>query len=71
MGNGVILGVEVSCPSAVDRLVGVPGVDAGVVDACSGEEVLEAGFGEAGVAGAADAGAMGGLRHGARNAGPP
>src|SRR5947199_5318085 len=69
-GWGQVEPLEVGCPGPVQGLAGVPGVEADAVDGGGSGEVLQAGFVQAGVAGAADAGDVGGLGHGALDAGP-
>src|SRR5207249_11072931 len=55
-GWGQVEPLEVGCPGPVQGLAGVPGVEADAVDGGGSGEVLQAGFVQAGVAGAADAG---------------
>ncbi len=62
--------LQVCGSGPVHGLVGEPGVVADEVDRGGGEVVLQAGLGQAQVAGAADAGDVGGLAHGALDSGP-
>src|SRR5437763_8450969 len=69
-GWGQVEPLEVGGPGPVQGLAGVPGIDADAVDGGGGGEVFQAGFVQAEVAGAADAGDVGGLGDGAFCAGP-
>jgi len=67
-GEGEVEAGEVACSCAVQGMAGPVGVEADHVDR-GGEVVLEPGFGQSEVAGAADSGDVGGLAHGALDAG--
>src|SRR6202035_587790 len=61
--------LQVGCPGPVQRLAGPPGVEPDQVDGGGCGVVFQAGFAQAEVAGAADAGDVGGLGDGALDPG--
>src|SRR6266849_333838 len=68
-GTGQVESLKVRCPGPVQGLAGVPGVEPDYVDGGRCGEVFQPGFVHAQVAGAADAGDVGRLMHGALDAG--
>ncbi len=68
-GGGEIEPLEVAGPGPVEGPAVPPGVQPDQVDRGCGGVVLQAGLGQAQVAGAADSGDVGGLSHGALHPG--
>src|SRR6266568_2406289 len=68
-GGGEVESLEVGGPGPVERPAGPPGVEPDQVDRGSGGDVLQPCPGQAEVAGAADAGDVGGLAHRALDSG--